>query len=109
MIFSRRSVYLNSQNLNIVEMSEISTGNDDNRSVAASDFVQLNQPDEMPDQEEQEQFEFQQNPLDWTDSESTSTNNNGNDLKEMKLMIANLEVFLQGIINYLVFWGKMHR
>jgi hypothetical protein len=39
-------------------------------------------------------------------------NNYGNDLKELKLMIVNLEVFLQGqeiILNYLVFWGGIHR
>jgi hypothetical protein len=40
-------------------MSQISTENEDNRSVAASDFVQLDQPDELPDQEAQYQQEEQ--------------------------------------------------
>jgi hypothetical protein len=80
-------------------MSQIPNENEDNRSVAASDFVQLDHPDEVPGQEEQQpQFGFQQNPLDWT-MDTGSSSNYGNELKELKLMVANLEVFLQGIID----------
>jgi hypothetical protein len=76
-------------------MSQILTGNDDNRSVAASDFVQLNQPYEVSDQEAQQQQEQPQN--------TGSTRNYDNELKEQKLMIANLEVFFR-------FWaGTFHR
>jgi hypothetical protein len=74
---------------------QIPTDNDDNRSVAASDFVQFDQPDEVTDQEVQQQrFGLHQNPLDWTLETGGSTNNYGNDLKEQKLlmMIATLEV-----------------
>jgi hypothetical protein len=73
-------------------MSQIPIENDDNRSVAASDFVQLNQTDEVPDQhEEQPQFGLQQNPLDCT-KDTGSTHNYENGLKEQKLMIKTLEV-----------------
>jgi hypothetical protein len=81
-------------------MSQIATDNDDNRSVAASDFVQFDQPEEVPDQEGQQQqgqrFGLHQNPLDWTleTGGSTNTNNYGNDLKDLKWMMANLQVFL---------------
>jgi hypothetical protein len=85
-------------------MSQISTENEDNRSIAASDFVQLNHPDEMPDQETQPQqeqhphFGLHQNALDWTLETGTgsSPHNYGNALNEHKLMIANLEVFWAG-------------
>jgi hypothetical protein len=77
-------------------MSQISTENEDNRSVAASDFVQLDQPDEMPDQEEQHpHLGLHQNALDWTmdTGKGSSPYNYGNELKEHKLIIGNLEVF----------------
>jgi hypothetical protein len=75
-------------------MSQIPTENDDNRSVAASDFVQLEQPDEEPDQqEEQPQFGLQQNPVDWTLETGSTNNNYENGFKEMKWMMANLQVF----------------
>jgi hypothetical protein len=54
-------------------MSQIQTENDDNRSIATSDFVQ---PDRVP-----------------------HNYGNDSDIKALKLMIANLEVFLLGIIN----------
>jgi hypothetical protein len=83
-------------------MSLIVTENEDNLSVAASDFVQLGQPDadEVPDQQEtqqqQEQPQFgllHQNSLDWT-MNTGCAHNYDNELKEQKLMMANLEVFL---------------
>jgi hypothetical protein len=75
-------------------MSQIPTENDNNRSVAASDFVQLEQPDEEPDQqEEQPQFGLQQNPVDWTLETGSTNNNYENGFKEMKWMMANLQVF----------------
>jgi hypothetical protein len=79
-------------------MSQIPTENhDDKRSVAASDFVQLDHPDEMPAQEPQKQgqpqFGLHQNPLD-SPMDTGSTSNYGNELKEHKLTIAKLEVFL---------------
>jgi hypothetical protein len=80
-------------------MSQISTDNDDNCSLAGSDFVQLDRPNKVADQEAQKlqeaQFGFQQNPLDWT-MNTGSICNNGNGLKELKWIIANLEVFLGG-------------
>jgi hypothetical protein len=89
-------------------MSQIPYENDDdNRSVADSDFAQIDQPDEVPDQEaetqqqqETPQIEFQQNPLDWT-MNTGGTRNYEHDLKEQKLIIANLEVFWAQIINFL--------
>jgi hypothetical protein len=57
-------------------MSQIPTEHDDNGSVAASDFVQLDQPDEVPDQQQE------------------APHNYDHDMKEQKLMMANLEVFL---------------
>jgi hypothetical protein len=84
-------------------MSQISTDNEDNRSVAASDFVQLDQPDDLPNQEAQHQqqhpqFGLHQNALDWTMDTGTgsSQHNYGNALNEQKLMIANLEVGILG-------------
>jgi hypothetical protein len=82
------------------KMSQIPIENDDdNRSVAASDFVQFDQPDEMADQEvqqdqqEQQQFGLHQNPLDWTmNTGSAVTQNYANELKDQKM--ATLEVFL---------------
>jgi hypothetical protein len=79
-------------------MSQIPSENDDNnRPVAASDFVKVEQPDEVPDQEAQQQHGQQQNQLGWSldSEESTTTHNFENDLKEQKLMIANLQVFLE--------------
>jgi hypothetical protein len=81
-------------------MSQIpTTDNEDNRSFAASDFdyVQCDQPDEVEDQQAQQQhkqpqFGQQQNLVDWTIN-TGSTRNFDNELKEQKLMIANLEVF----------------
>jgi hypothetical protein len=64
-------------------MSQISTAND---------FVRLDQPDQVPDQDAQQQFGLHQNPSDCTGS----ARNYDNELKEHKLMIANLEVFLGG-------------
>jgi hypothetical protein len=88
-------------------MSQIANENDDdNHSIAASDFVQFDQPDEVPDQQEaqhqqhgQQQFGLHQNQnsLDWI-MNTGGTSNNCNDLKELKWMMANLQVFLQGII-----------
>jgi hypothetical protein len=71
-------------------MSQIPNENDDdNLSVAASDFVQIDQPNEMPDQEAEAQ---QHDSLDWVmDTESTS-------IKELKWMMANLEVNFTEII-----------
>jgi hypothetical protein len=40
-------------------MSQIPTQNEDNRSVPASDFVQLGQPDEVPAQQEAQQQQGQ--------------------------------------------------
>jgi hypothetical protein len=83
-------------------MSKIATEKDGNRSVAASDFVQLDQPDEVPGQEEQQsQHEhphgLHQNPFNLTmDTGSTTTRNYEHELKEQKLMIANLEVNILG-------------
>jgi hypothetical protein len=83
-------------------MSQIPIENEDNRSVAASDFeyVQADQPDEVADQQAQQQhkqpqFGLQQNLLDWT-MNTGNTRNYDNELKEHKLMIANLEVFWAG-------------
>jgi hypothetical protein len=85
-------------------MSQIPNENDhdnDNRITAASDFVKVEKPDEVPGQEAQEQQEhyyLHQNPLDWTmQTESTSASapahiDGNDDLKELKLKIANLEV-----------------
>jgi hypothetical protein len=78
-------------------MSQIPTENEDNRFVAASDFVQLDQPDEMStDQQEQQQFGLHQSTSDCTMNTGNTTRNYDNDLKEQKLMIANLEVFRAG-------------
>jgi hypothetical protein len=67
-------------------MSQIPTENEDNRSVANSDFIQLDQPDQMPDQQEAQQQQEQ--------SQNTGRGRNyDNELKEHKWMIANLEVF----------------
>jgi hypothetical protein len=65
-------------------------------------FVQLDQPDEVPDQQEaqqqreQPQFGLHQNPFDWGDwpvaVDTGNTRNYDDELKEHKLMIANLEV-----------------
>jgi hypothetical protein len=75
-------------------MSQIPAESDDNRSVAASDFVQLDQSDEVPDHhEEQPQFGLHQS-LDWT-MDMGSTRNYDNELKEHKLMIEKLEVFFR--------------
>jgi hypothetical protein len=78
-------------------MSQVANENDDNCSVAACDFVQFDQQGDFAEQEEQEQQrpQFGQNPLDRTmNTGSTTTHNhsNGNDLKELKFMMANLEV-----------------
>jgi hypothetical protein len=81
-------------------MSQILAEKDnDNRSVAASDFVQLDQPDEVPNQQEEQQqhqgqSQFGLHPsLDWTlETGSTHNYENSNDLKEMKWMMANLQV-----------------
>jgi hypothetical protein len=80
-------------------MSHKPNENDDDNRTAASDFVKIEQPDEVPGQEAQqeEHFDLHQNPLlDWTmKTESTSAaadDNDGNDLKELKVMIAKLEV-----------------
>jgi hypothetical protein len=84
-------------------MSQISTENEDNRSVAASDFVQLDQPDDLSNQEAKHQqehphFGLHKNALDWTMDTGTGScpHNYENELKEHKLMIANLEVILGG-------------
>jgi hypothetical protein len=79
-------------------MSQIPTENEDNRFVAASDFVQLDQPDEVStDQQEQQQFGLHQSTSDCTMNTGNTTRNYDNDLKEhQKLMIANLEVFRAG-------------
>jgi hypothetical protein len=58
------------------------TENEDNRSVANSDFIQLDQPDEVPQQEQPQN--------------TGSARNYDNELKEHKWMIANLEVFWAG-------------
>jgi hypothetical protein len=83
-------------------MSQIPIENEDNRSVAASDFeyVQADQPNEVADQQAQHQqpepqFGQHQNLLDWT-MNTGNTRNYDNELKEQKLMIANLEVFWAG-------------
>jgi hypothetical protein len=75
-------------------MSQIPNENDDNRSVAASDFVKLDQEaEEVSDQqEEQPQFGLQQNALDWPLDTGSTNNNYENGLKEMKWMMANLQV-----------------
>jgi hypothetical protein len=88
-------------------MSQIPAENDDdNHSVGASDFVQFDQPDEVANQQEayqqqqehgQQQFGSHQNSLDWA-MNTGSASNNCNDLKELKWMMANLQVFLPGII-----------
>jgi hypothetical protein len=39
-------------------MSQIPTDNDANLSAAASDFVQVDQPDEVPEQQEAQQQQF---------------------------------------------------
>jgi hypothetical protein len=92
-------------------MSQILSENDDTRSVAASDFVQLefdqDQPDEVSDQDQEVQHQLQpelpqfglqnSSESEWTISSSTAhTYDDSNDLKEQKLMmmITNLEVFL---------------
>jgi hypothetical protein len=75
-------------------MNQIPIENDENRSVAASNFVKLEPSDEVPDQEEQPQFGLEQNPLDWTMDTGSTHNNDENVLKEQKLMIEKLEVFL---------------
>jgi hypothetical protein len=79
-------------------MSQIPNENDDdNRSVSASDFVQLDQADEVPNQQKeqpqqqqgQSQFGLHQS-VDWT---LDTGRNYANLLKEQKLMIDKLEVF----------------
>jgi hypothetical protein len=77
-------------------MSQIPTENDNNLSVANSDFIQLDQPDEVPDkQEAQQQHGQPQN--------TGSAHNYDNELKEHKWMIANLEVFCAGsVCKYIV-------
>jgi hypothetical protein len=84
--------------------------NDDDNHTAPS-VVKIEQPDEVPGQEAQQQELFVlQNPLDWTmRTESTSTSaaaqNDGNDdFKELKLIIAKLEVFLHGEFNFYVLY-----
>jgi hypothetical protein len=71
--------------------------------MAASDFVKLEPPDEVPDQQEeqqqqqgQSQFGLNQSFGSLLDTGSTPNNNNNyeNCLKEQKLMIEKLEVFL---------------
>jgi hypothetical protein len=81
------------------KMSQMLTENDDNLYVVASDFVQLEQPDEIAEQEEMRQqqghqFGLRQNQSNWT-IETGNTRNYDSDLKEHKLMIANLEVILR--------------
>jgi hypothetical protein len=90
-------------------MGQIPTQNDDdNRSVAASDFVHLDLPGEVPAQEAQQQqkqqpqFGLNQNPLDTMNTGSTS--NYDNELKEHQVTIAKLEVFLLMEINYWNFY-----
>jgi hypothetical protein len=77
-------------------MSQIPTENEDNGSVAASDFIQFDQQEDFADQQEGQQehpqFGCQKNLLDWT-MDTGSISNYGNGLKELKLVIANLEVF----------------
>jgi hypothetical protein len=72
-------------------MNQIPTENEHNCSVATSDFVQLDQPDEdeMPDQQEAQQQHGQP-------QNAGSARNYDNELMEHKWMIANLEVFLGG-------------
>jgi hypothetical protein len=89
-------------------MSQSQSENDDNSSVVASDFVQLDQQADFVDEEvpihhqEHPQFGSRQNSLDWTiDIGSTSTRNDGKDLNEMKWMVANLQVVLRKKIIYL--------
>jgi hypothetical protein len=88
-------------------MSQIPNENDDNRSVAASDFVQLDQPDEVPNQDTQQQqqghsqFGLHQNPPDWTMNTGSTHNNYQNVMKEQKLMIEKLEVIFG--------WGAVYR
>jgi hypothetical protein len=78
-------------------MSQIPTENDDNRSVAVSDFDQLDHPYEVPDQEgqpqqEQPQFGLHQNSSDWAmNTGCAPPSYYGNNLKEQKLMIQALE------------------
>jgi hypothetical protein len=84
-------------------MSQIPNENDDNRSIAASDFVQLDQAGEVPNQQEeqpqqqgQSQFGLNQS-LDWTLETGSTHNNYENGLEKQKLMIEKLEViFLSG-------------
>jgi uncharacterized phage infection (PIP) family protein YhgE len=67
----------------------------DNRSMAAaSDFDQIDHPDEVSNQQKEQQAQFGslQNPL----VDTGSTSNYDNVLKEHKLMIEKLEV---------LFWG----
>jgi hypothetical protein len=79
-------------------MSQIPIDNDDNRSVAASDFVQLNQQGDFVDQEEtqqqqQGQSQFGLHQSFWTMNSESTNKNYENGLKEHKLMIKTLEVF----------------
>jgi hypothetical protein len=64
--------------------------------AAASDFDQIDHPDEVPNQQKEQQgqaqFGFQQNPL----VDTGSTRNYDNVRKEHKLMIEKLEVFFGG-------------
>jgi hypothetical protein len=69
-----------------------SAENDNNLSVGNSDFIQLDQPDQMPDQQEGQQQQGQPQNM-------GSARNYDNELKEHKWMIANLEVFGQGEIS----------
>jgi hypothetical protein len=80
-------------------MSQIPTENEDNRSVANSDFVQFYQPDEVPYQQEAQQQHGQP-------QNTGSAHNYDNELKEHKWMIANLEVFGPGKSSIYLAKGK---
>jgi hypothetical protein len=75
---------------------------DDNCSIAASDFIQLEQPtaDGSLQEEQQEHGNgslFNPNVIDWSNMDARSTI--GDEFNELKLKMATLEVFSDAIMN----------
>jgi hypothetical protein len=80
-------------------MSQIGD-NEDNHSIAASDFVQFGQSGDFADPQKQQQQLFgYQNPLDWK-MNTRSPGNYGHYLKELNLKITALEVVFWEIVSW---------